>query len=33
MGNLTTEFILGGFPKTVIFVRRYKDCSNIYLML
>ena len=33
VGKLTTEFLLGGFPKTVIFVRTYKDCSNIYLML
>ena len=33
VGKLTTEFLLGGFPKRVIFVRTYKDCSNIYLML
>ena len=33
VGKLTTKFLLGGFPKTVIFVHTYKYCSNIYLMI
>ena len=33
MNSIVEEFLMEDFPKTVVFVRTYNDCSNIYLLL
>ena len=33
VNSIVEEFLMEDFPKTVVFVRTYNDCSNIYLLL
>ena len=33
VNSIVEQFLMEDFPKTVVFVRTYNDCSNIYLLL
>ena len=33
VNSIMKEFLMEDFPKTVVFVTTYNDCSNIYLLL